>query len=90
MLGMSALAFVHSLPALSQSSKELKRDGRKTKPTGSRRARKGAGRGSGGGGLGGGDDGEGPLDPTQFKSREFLDSDDDTSSEVIDVEILPN
>lgn len=56
------------------------------RPTG-RRARRGAGEGSGpsrGGGSGGAnDDGEGPLDPTKFKSREFLDSDDDTSSEVM-------
>ena len=63
-----------------QSAKELKRGGRKNKPTGSRRVRRGAGRGSGGGG--GGDSIEGPLNPTQFNSREFLDSDDDTSSEV--------
>lgn len=56
------------------------------RPTG-RRARRGAGSGAGaglGGGGGGADDGgEGPLDPTKFKSREFLDSDDDTSSEVM-------
>ena len=55
------------------------------RPTG-RRARRGEGSGPsrGGGGRSGGanDDGEGPLDPTKFKSREFLDSDDDTSSEV--------
>ena len=53
------------------------------RPTG-RRARRGEGSGPprGGGGGGANDDGEGPLDPTKFKSREFLDSDDDTSSEV--------
>ena len=53
------------------------------RPTG-RRAGRGAGSGPSGSGGGGGDNGDddGPLDPTKFKSREFLDSDDDTSSEV--------
>ena len=32
-------------------------------------------------------EGSGPLDPTKFKSREFLDTEDDTSSEVISVKV---
>ena len=52
------------------------------RPTGRRAGRGAGGSGRGGGGGGGAADDEGPLDPSSFKSREFLDSDDDTSSEV--------
>ena len=70
-----------------QSSKELTRKlgGRRiARPTGGRRAR-GEGSGPSRGAGGANEDAEGPLDPTKFKSREFLDSDDDTSSEVMSI-----